>query len=457
MSVDVVDSPQTVSWPLKIRARKPAAANAVRTIRVGVLGLGHVGQAVARLAADRTATAHAGLRFHLEHALVRDVNKSRRCPKPARLTANVSAFLRGNYDVAVEALDAVEPARTIVARLLGRGTSVVTANKALVAEHREDLESIAAASGAVFRYEATALSAVPFLGTLAARPLVASVDRLLAIVNGTSNFILSTMAEGASFEDALARAQQLGYAEPNASRDLDGLDAADKLVLLTGLFGWGKISREALDVTGIRPVTADDLAAARSMGGTIKAVVSAERDAHGVRAFVGPVFLAATEPLASLGGALNGIRLDGRHVSNLFFSGPGTGPDVTAATLLDDAIQAFDGAVRLKADPHKSKGNHESVMDGDSVSRRLERRTVFPTPPATSWFLRVKCPAVLPPATAIAGVVAGAGLPVERVADHASENTRWVFVGPQSRRDVDTAIGKLAATHRIDAAAFRRL
>lgn len=444
MSVQVVDSPKA-AWPLKVRARKPAAAYApyapVRTLRTGILGLGRVGQAVARLAADRSATAHAGIRFHVEQALVRDVEKSRRCPTPSRITSNPSAFLRGHYDVVVEALETVEPARTIVARLLGQGTSVVTANKALVAGHRDELESIAASGRAAFRYEATALSAIPFLGTLADRPLVASVDRVRAIVNGTSNFILTALAEGdATFDEALTRAQQLGYAEPDASRDLDGDDAADKLVLLTALFGWGRLSREALDVSGIRTVTTGDLAAARSIGGTIKPIVSAERDSTGVRAFVGPVFLPATEPLASISGELNGIRLDGRYVQNLFFSGPGAGPDVTAATLLDDAIQSAT-VVRLKADPYTI---------GDS-------RSVFPASPATSWFLRVTCPGVLPSAPAIARLVSAAGLPVERVTDFASDNTRWICIGPQSRRDVDAAIARLSGTHRIDAAAFRRL
>lgn len=439
MSV-VVDSPETNSWPLKVRAKKPPAGGAVRTIRVGILGLGQVGQAVARLAADRSATAHAGLRFQVEHALVRDIDKPRRCPRPPRITADASAFLRGNYDLVVEALDTIEPARTIVARLLGRGTSVVTANKALVAEHRDDLASIAASRSAAFRYEATALAAVPFLGTLAARPLVASVDRVVAIVNGTSNFILTALAAGTSFDQALSRAQALGYAEPDASRDLNGVDAADKLLLLTSLFGWGKISRDALDVTGIRAVTAEDLTAARSIGGTIKAVVAAERDANGVTAFVGPVFVPLTDPLASLGGALNGVRLDGRHVSNLFFSGPGAGPDVTAATLLDDAIEAFNSKVRLK--PNASQKT---------------RQNIFASSPATSWLLRVRCPGVLPPASAIQTLVCASGLPVERVADHATADTRWVLIGPQSRRNIDAAIAKLASTHRIDAAAFRRL
>lgn len=427
------------TWPLRLRARKPDSGGAVRTIKLGLLGLGRVGQAVARLAADRSATVQAGLRFHIQQALVRDVTKSRRCPTPGRITSNASRFLRGDYDVVIEALDAVEPARTLVARLLGRGTSVVSANKALLAEHLGDLESIAAAHGAAFRYEATALSAVPFLGTLAARPLVASVDRVLAIVNGTSNYLLTCLAEGATFDQALSRAQDLGYAEPDASRDLDGLDAADKLLLLTSLFGWGRLSRTALDVDGIRGVTADDLAAARSIGGTIKAVVSAERDAAGVRAFVGPAVLSSTEPLASLGGALNGIRLDGRHVTNLFFSGPGAGPAVTAATLLDDAIQA--ASVERKA-------HHRPPPPA---------RPVCPSSPATPWFVRVTFPGVLPGATATAHLVAAAGLPVERVTDYSTNNSRWLCIASQSSCDADAAIAKLSNTHRIEAATFRKM
>lgn len=440
MSVEVVETDKRAAWPLRVRAKKPSAAPAVRTIRVGILGLGNVGQAVARLAADRSATAHVGLRFQVEQALVRDVTKPRRCNKPARLTSNASAFLRGNYDVVIDALDAVEPARTLVARLLGRGTSVVTANKALVAEHGAQLDAIAAARGAAFRYEATALSAVPFLGTLAARPLVASVDRVLAIVNGTSNFLLSSIADtGVSFDGALARAQELGFAEPDPSRDLDGLDAADKLILLTSLFGWGRLSRESLDVSGIRRVTADDLAAARSIGGTIKAVVSAERDASGVCAFVGPAFLPSSQPLASLCGALNGIRLDGRHVKDLFFSGPGAGPDVTAATLLDDAVQAATTERQIDRRPP------------------VTPRPVFPASPATPWFLRVTCPGVLPSASAVAALVTAAGLPVERVAEYTTSDSRWLFIGAHGRRDLDAAISKLSNTHRIDAAAFRRI
>jgi homoserine dehydrogenase len=428
------------AWPLRVRAARPLPQPSLRTIRIGLLGLGNVGQAVARLAGDRGSTAHAGLRFHVEQALVRDALKPRRCPRPGKVTASAPQFLRGRYDVVIEALDEVEPARTLAARLLGRGTAVVTANKALVAAHGAHLEGIAAESGTQFRFEATALAAVPFLGTLAERPLVASVDRLLAIVNGTSNYLLSSLAEpGVSLADALRRAQELGFAEPDPSRDLDGLDAADKLLLLTSLFGWGRLLRDTLEVRGIRDVAGDDLAAARSIGGAIKAVVSAERDQAGVRAFVGPAFLAASEPLALLGGALNGIRLDGRHVSNLFFSGPGAGPDVTAATLLDDAIQAASAATRLHHRPP------------------AETRPVFVSTPATPWFVRLTVPGVLPGAGAIASLAASCGLHVERVADFTTADSRWLLVGPHGRRDLDSALARLASTHRIQTAAIRRI
>lgn len=427
------------AWPLRVRAPRPSPQDSIRTIRVGLLGLGNVGQAVARLAADRAAVAPAGLRFRIEHALVRDLARHRHCPRPARLTDSTAAFLRSRYDVVIESLGRVEPARTLVSRLLGRGTPVVTANKALVAEHGAHLEAIAADNGCAFRFEATALAAVPFLGTLASRPLVASIDRVLAVVNGTSNFLLTSIADsGVSFAEALRRAQELGFAEPDPSRDVDGVDAADKLALLTALFGWGRLSRETLEVRGIRDLGAGDLAAARSAGGTIKALASARRDASGVQAFVGPAFLPASQPLASLSGALNGIGLDGAHVSNLFFSGPGAGPGVTAATLLDDAVQATS-----------EKRLHPR--------RRPISKPVFAAAPATPWLVRVSFPGLVPAAAAVQSLVASCGLHVERALDFATADSRWLFVGPHGRRDLDAALATLEATHRIHAAAIRRI
>src|SRR5262245_5516862 len=203
----------------------PSTPSGVRTIKVGLAGLGHVGQAVARLALEAGRLRDAGLKFRIAGALVRDVDKPRRCVRP-RLTNNPSAFLRGNYDVVIEAIGTIEPARSLVRRCLGRGIPIVTANKALVAAHGAELAALAARRGTTFRYEASALAGVPFLGALAARPLVSDVQRFTAVLNGTSNFILSKLESlRCPFDDALAEAQALGLTEPDPSRDVDGLDA----------------------------------------------------------------------------------------------------------------------------------------------------------------------------------------------------------------------------------------
>jgi homoserine dehydrogenase len=319
----------------------PEPACATRTVRVGLLGLGRVGQAVARAIQSSSAALRArGLAVRVEAALVRDPQRPRRCPRVARVTNNPEAFLRGRYDVVIEALGGVEPARTIVARLLGRGVPVVSANKAVIAAHGAALHAIARRGGSQLRYEAAALAGVPFLGAFSRRPLVASVTEITAIVNGTTNYVLTLLARGEAqtIDDALRRAQALGYAEPDASADVSGRDAADKLLVLLRDCAGVSATRGGLEVSGIECVTRAHLDAARAHGGTLKPVVRAEIGDE-VRAWVAPAFVPREHPLAAVDGALNGICLSGRFVPDLFFSGPGAGPDVTAATLVDDLVE----------------------------------------------------------------------------------------------------------------------
>lgn len=422
----------------------------VRTIRVGIVGLGQVGQAVARLAPDATRLRDAGVRFRVVGALVRDLEKPRRCNRPPRVTTNASAFLRGSYDVVVEALGSVEPARSIVSRLLGRGVPVVTANKALVAAHGAELTALAHRRGTTFRYEASALAGVPFLGALAARPLVSDVVRFTAVVNGTSNFILSALDGAArAFDDALAEARVRGLTEPDASRDLDGLDAADKLALLSTIFGWGGLPSSPpasaeppstpLDVQGIRGITPRDLAVARALGGTIKPVVHAELTPAGISAFIGPALVAARHPLASLDGTLSGIQFSGRYVSDLFFSGPGAGPDVTAATIADDAVEAVSSVSRAGRPP-----------------TRGGRLVHLAPPPVTGWLVRARFPGYVPDATAAERLFAAHGLAVTRATD-VDDDTRWLQLGAASRADVDRGLAEIATTHRVHTFAIRSL
>jgi homoserine dehydrogenase len=356
------------------------------------------------------------------------------------MTSNPSAFLRGHYDVVIEALGAIEPARGIVSRLLGRGIPVVTANKALVAAHGAELCAIAARRGTTLRYEASALAGVPFLGALAARPLVSDVIQFTAVVNGTSNFILSRLdAERGTFAAALNEAQARGLTEPDPSRDLDGLDSADKLSLLAGIFGWGAIPAFRVDVQGIRHLGADDLAIARQLGGTIRPVASAALTPAGVSAFVGPALVPSRHPIAALGGTLSGIQLSGRFVSDLFFSGPGAGPEVTAATIVDDAVEAVTTAPKT-ARP---------------VSR-LPRVSTLAAPPVTEWLLRVRFPGVVPGASAATDIFAAQHLTVSHVTD-AIGNARWVRLGGASRDQIDRALAAIATTHRVECHAIRAL
>jgi len=327
-----------------LTAPEPVAARSLRVVRIGLLGLGNVGQAVARMAASAApALREQGIALSIECALVQDIAKPRRGPKPARVTSNAEAFLRGRYDVVIDVLPSREPAATIVGRVLGKGTPVVSGNKILVAAEGRRLRRIAARAGTTLRVEAAVIAGVPFIGAFERRPLAADVTRFAGIVNGTSHFILTKIEEGVPFDAAVREAQRLGYAEPDPEADVAGRDALGKLTILTETLLGVAIRPASVSVEGIEALTPADLAAARRLGGAIKPVIFAERAGDLVNAFVGPAFVPASHPLAGITGRDNAIAIDTCHNGRLLFAGPGAGPDVTAATLLDDAIEAAAG------------------------------------------------------------------------------------------------------------------
>lgn len=323
-------------------SRETAAG--LRLIRIGLLGFGHVGQAVARAAAAAAPRLREhGLALSLECALVRDVSKPRRGPKAARLTSNAEAFLRGRYDAVIDALPGREPAATILGRVLGKGIPVASANKVLIAAEGRRLRRIALRAGTTLRVDAAVMAGVPFLGAFERRPMAAHVWRFAGVVNGTSHFVLSRLADGVPFDTALGEAQARGYAEPDPAADLSGRDALEKLVILAETLFGAAIRPQAVAIEGIANLTPDDLAAAARAGGQLKPVIFAERvedrDGPRVNAFVGPAWVPASHPLAGITGRDNAIVIDSRGSGRLVFAGPGAGPDVTAATLLDDAIE----------------------------------------------------------------------------------------------------------------------
>ena len=316
-------------------------------LRIGLLGVGLVGSAVARVAAARSQTIDRPI--HVTAGLVRNLSAPGR-PDTVALTANGRAVLDTNPDVVVEVLGGLEPARTLVLDALARGIPVVTANKSLLAHHGEEILNAAAASGVPIRYEAAVIAGVPFLGTFARRPFASTFTTLTGIVNGTTNYILSAMAEeGLELEVALAEAQRRGFAEPDPSKDIDGVDAAEKLVILIRQFFGLRVTPADIETIGIRNVTTADLERARERGGTLKSLAFARCRQGELTAWVRPTFVPATHPLAGLRGASNGILLQDSNGRELTFTGPGAGPEITAVTILDDVIELFT-KVRVRPD-----------------------------------------------------------------------------------------------------------
>jgi homoserine dehydrogenase len=392
------------------------------TLRIGLLGLGNVGSAVARLTRGCAAPLRArGLAPVVTSALVRSAARARPAAAfVARLTTDADAFFAEPVDVVVEALGGVEPACALVTRALESGVPVVTANKSLVAARGDELFALARRSGTALRFEAACVAGIPFLGTFERRPLAARVRGVTGILNGTSNAIVTALESGATFDAALADAQRRGFAEPDPRADITGADATQKLAILVRLYAHLVVDPDEVPARGIDALRLGDLEAARDVGGRIRPIAYATWNGDTVRAFVAPAFLPSAHPLAGVSHATNGVLLDAEGGAQCY-TGPGAGPDVTAATLLDDVAEiATEKRVRtpaaLKTRP----------------ARRIER-------PETAWFVRVDGSA---PAGQIADLLGSYGTWCARVATSAGRVHALTFPAPAER--MDAAVSAIA-------------
>ena len=395
-------------------------------LRVALLGLGQVGSALASLLHEQPALQR---RFAIAGALVRDLARPR---GPAAtgipLTTEGTSLLTPDTGVVVEVLGGIEPARSLVLGALERGLPVVTANKSLLAAHGDELLEAAHHARAPLRYEASVIAGVPFLGLLERRPLAADVASLRGIVNGTSNFILSTMASGRGpFEAALAAAQAHGYAEPEPANDIRGIDAAEKLCVLLRHFGGWSVRPAAIETTGIDELIPQDLEHARWFGGAIRPVVCADWRGDVPEAFAGPAFVDERHPFAHVDGVTNAIALHSRWCGDLVFSGPGAGPAATAATLLDDANEA----------------GREQFVGAWSAARTAASCGA----PTTGWFVRL-CAMRLPEADDLARQFDAGGISLRRTGaldTRTATECQWVLTHPCSRGRIGRAIAALRA------------
>jgi homoserine dehydrogenase len=316
----------------------------VRTepIRVAMLGCGTVGSQVVRLLRDQAGdlTARAGAPVELVGVAVRRPHKHAELGD--LLTTDASALVtRPDVDVVVEVVGGIEPARTLLLEALKAGKSVVTANKALLAEDWAALAEAADASGADLYFEASVAGAIPLLRPLRESLAGDRITRVAGIVNGTTNFILSSMSStGASYADALDEATRLGYAEADPSADVDGYDAASKAAILATLAFHTRVTAADVHCEGIRRVTASDIAAAGRIGCVIKLLAICERtpDPESVSARVYPAMIPAAHPLASVDGAFNAVFVEAEAAGQLMFYGQGAGGAPTASAVLGDLV-----------------------------------------------------------------------------------------------------------------------
>ncbi|HEX5540231.1 MAG TPA: homoserine dehydrogenase [Micromonospora sp.] len=318
-------------------------------MRVALLGCGTVGTEVVRLLNQQSAdlTARVGAKIELVGIAVRRLGRERGpLPvDPALFTTDALGLVkRDDVDVVIEVVGGIEPARTWLVEALRAGKSVVTANKALLAEDGAALHDAAAEGGADLYYEAAVAGAIPLL-----RPLRESlhgdrITRVTGIVNGTTNFILSAMdATGAGFTEALDEATALGYAEADPTADVEGFDAAAKAAILASLAFHTRVNAADVHREGITEVTAADVASARAMGCTIKLLCIASRgpDIAGTESIsvrVHPAMIPRSHPLASVGDAFNAVFVEAEAAGQLMFYGRGAGGAATASAVLGDLV-----------------------------------------------------------------------------------------------------------------------
>ncbi len=316
-----------------------------KPIRVALLGCGVVGTAVARLLDEQAAelAARVGAPLELAGIAVRRLNRHPDVDQ-ALLTTDAESLVRAeDIDIVVEVIGGVEPVRTLLLTALRSGKSVVSANKALLAEDGASLHAAASAAGVDLYYEAAVAGAIPLLRPLRESLAGDRINRVIGIVNGTTNFILSRMAaSGAGFSEALAEATALGYAEADPTADVDGFDAAAKAAILAGLAFHTRVTAADVYREGIGAVTAADVASAAAMGCTVKLLAICERtggaDDPAVAVRVHPAMIPKTHPLAGVGDAFNAVFVEADAAGSLMFYGRGAGGEPTASAVLGDLV-----------------------------------------------------------------------------------------------------------------------
>lgn len=419
------------------------------SVRIALLGCGVVGGAVARRLTQATDEfeARVGRRLEIVGVAVRDTSKDRSdTGLDASLFTTDAEELVTRADLVIELMGGIDPTKSLLQKAIESGASVVTANKALLGQHGAELYELAEEHGADLYYEAAVAGAIPLIRPLRESLAGDSVQRVMGIVNGTTNFILDKMDRtGADLADVLAEAQELGYAEADPTADVEGHDAQAKAAILASLAFHTRVRTSDVAVEGIMSVTADDIRAARRIGCVIKLLAIAELvDKDGGQAVsvrVHPTLLTRSHPLGSVRDAFNAVFVETELAGELMFYGRGAGGDPTASAVLGDVVQAARHKV------HGGRGPGESAyanlpIEGVGAAK-------------TAYFIRMDVqdkPGVL---AAIAKTIGEQGVSIESMRQSVRRSqdglaTLHIITHRSSEADLAAVVEQLKAADEVD-------
>jgi homoserine dehydrogenase len=420
-------------------------------IRVGLLGCGNVGSALVRLIHENAGLieARAGVGIAVTRVAVRDAGRARDVGlAPEVFTTDPRSVVAADtVDVVVEVMGGVDPARELITEALQSGKPVVTANKELIATHGVELFAVAERAGVDLLFEASVAGGIPLMRPLRESLAGDRIRRVMGIVNGTTNYILTRMAEdGSSFAEALAEAQRLGYAEPDPTADVEGLDAAAKAAIIATIAFGAQITAADVYTEGITGLTDDDIASAKTLGYVVKLLAVAEEIDGDVAVRVHPAMVPVHHPLAAVRDSFNAVFIEGDAVGELMLYGRGAGGNPTASAVLGDLVDAVKNLV----------SGAKGATIGSLVRKPIRPITEMETP----FYLLMEAadrPGVL---ASIAGVFGRHGVSIKSMEQRGIGNdARLVFITHRAReadlratlealRDVD-AVRRVGSVVRV--------
>ncbi len=401
---------------------------------VAVLGAGNIGSAVIERLENLDNEI---VEIDLKSVLVSDISKERTFNNDV-VTDNFEDILNDDsIDLVIEVLGGVEPGKDYIKALLSNGKAVITANKDIIADCGNELVQLAQENNTCLYFEAAVAAGIPVL-----KPLIESLrgedlSRVTGIINGTSNYILTSMEEGSSYEDALSTAQELGYAEPDPTNDVEGIDAMYKAMILSLICFGATPDKDNVHTEGISSITKEDFDWASRLNKTIKLVALIDTEDGGFNARVHPVLIDTKHPLAAIRGALNAVVVEGENVNQLVFSGPGAGAAPTASAVIGDVLSACHQLSSNQSNwyPLRSQKNDNKNFDD-----------VF-----SSWFIRLSVtdePGVL---ASIAGTLSENNVSIESVIQEGrGEQAELVLVTHEApEKDMQNSIKQITSLDSV--------